>query len=544
LTTNANYSINSSCSNNTCEQLQRQQLQLKQAGVESKPRTLRTPAAEAAEAEAAQQSELANNTSRQDKNFSLRQIMGGLFDATLLARQKVDMSSQETKLAQVSETEEDGWAVIEAASSGGETERAMEVECAMEVEQSQVFEQTGVEQAGVEAVDAVEHTAAQAGAGAEETASPSAADILRSTAAGIMKAAGPLPRDGAGRVATGRRRLELLCGALTEAGVRRGAEGTQAGVNAYCGWVQTTCFDGITTDADGAALRAEARGLNRAVEALCAGQDFAGWEAAAREIPSESEGEASASSDGGMEGAMEVEQSQQLEPADEGESASGGESDEESVMSDDESDEESSESASEDAPGAKAEEAVEETVDAADFATPTEAMEATEAPPASMGERTSPTATPPQSPQPPVPQLPALPKLPAQARNPRPMAARGPAVRRKAQPARPRSARGVESSLGAMTECFPELSRAEAMRLLQAYNGDARAAVSAYYQVQKHRAEQRRRQLEERAAREEQRRRELAWEQQRAREQWRQRELRERVHVPRGGFFDSPMFGW
>jgi hypothetical protein len=78
-----------------------------------------------------------------------------------------------------------------------------------------------------------------------------------------------MPRDGAGRVATGR---QLLCGALAEAGVHRGAEATQAGVNAHCGWVQTTCFASA-----GARPTSTARRCRRRLEALCPGFREAGW---------------------------------------------------------------------------------------------------------------------------------------------------------------------------------------------------------------------------------------------------------------------------
>jgi len=112
--------------------------------------------------------------------------------------------------------------------------------------------------------------------------SPSAAELVRKVAVEVMQTAGKMPPLGAARVERGSQLMSQFCSALA-ADCPAGDESSHANCSEFCGWVQTNCFDGITTDEHGAAVRARTRALNKSVERLCAKQEYSIW----REIVAE-----------------------------------------------------------------------------------------------------------------------------------------------------------------------------------------------------------------------------------------------------------------
>ena len=64
---------------------------------------------------------------------------------------------------------------------------------------------------------------------------------------------------------------KLVCALQT------GTPSSRANIEEIAAWVQTHCFDGVSTDEDGPALRARARALNRAVAELCRDLRFSEW---------------------------------------------------------------------------------------------------------------------------------------------------------------------------------------------------------------------------------------------------------------------------
>ena len=76
--------------------------------------------------------------------------------------------------------------------------------------------------------------------------------------------------------------MAMFCRVLSD-DLATGDEGSMDSCSEFCSWVQVSCFDGITTDEHGAAVRAVARRMNHAVDWLCATQNFVGWPANAAE---------------------------------------------------------------------------------------------------------------------------------------------------------------------------------------------------------------------------------------------------------------------
>ena len=95
--------------------------------------------------------------------------------------------------------------------------------------------------------------------------------LVRRVASDVMKTAAKVPRDGMGKISAGKDLITRFCHTVAEAGLQCGDETSQGNCSEFCAWVQTNCFDGITTDEHGPELRGSARMLNKAVEDLCSG---------------------------------------------------------------------------------------------------------------------------------------------------------------------------------------------------------------------------------------------------------------------------------
>ena len=96
-----------------------------------------------------------------------------------------------------------------------------------------------------------------------------------------MASAGKLPPVGAARLERGAQLMAAFCEELAAGGSDKlsaaGGEDAKANCATFAGWVQTNCFDGITTDEHGPTVRAWARALNKAVDLLCASLQFGRW---------------------------------------------------------------------------------------------------------------------------------------------------------------------------------------------------------------------------------------------------------------------------
>jgi hypothetical protein len=68
--------------------------------------------------------------------------------------------------------------------------------------------------------------------------------------------------------------LRELRRTLSHARLPKGDASTSAHIEAFCGWVQVTYFDGITTDEHGAELRQQARDMTRLTDGLARDQIF------------------------------------------------------------------------------------------------------------------------------------------------------------------------------------------------------------------------------------------------------------------------------
>jgi hypothetical protein len=83
-----------------------------------------------------------------------------------------------------------------------------------------------------------------------------------------------VPGDAKLRVAAGAKAVSELVTAMTQAGVTQGDESTRSHLERFCGHVQTTYFDGVTTEEHGAELRNRCKQLNAMIESLCRLQKF------------------------------------------------------------------------------------------------------------------------------------------------------------------------------------------------------------------------------------------------------------------------------
>jgi len=101
-------------------------------------------------------------------------------------------------------------------------------------------------------------------------------ELTRAVCAWLMATAPNTPKTADEKLAVGEDRLKRLCLTLANAGLSCGIDATEKHIDSYCSWVQSTYFDGITTEEHGADARLRARRNNRMVESLVTLQDFAG----------------------------------------------------------------------------------------------------------------------------------------------------------------------------------------------------------------------------------------------------------------------------
>lgn len=106
-----------------------------------------------------------------------------------------------------------------------------------------------------------------------------AKQLVRQACASLMMASHSKTEDAMQRIASGELLMARLCRSVVEAGLAQGDTSTAPIVEKYCGWLQSTFFDGISRDEHGDVARERARAANRRVEQLCTTQNFANFAA-------------------------------------------------------------------------------------------------------------------------------------------------------------------------------------------------------------------------------------------------------------------------